>query len=66
MSSVGSNNVAFWAARDPDASSDSVVAEIIVALCRARFRDMTDAGVDMTACGAGRRIQGPRYSDDGR
>jgi hypothetical protein len=56
MSSVGSSNVAFWATRDPGA----VVAEIIVVLRRARFRDMT--GVDM-AGGAGRRILGPRYTD---
>jgi hypothetical protein len=52
---MGSNNVAFWAARDAGASSDEVAAEITVVLRRARFRDMTH--VDMSAGGAGRRIQ---------
>ena len=50
MSSVGSENVAFWAARDADVSSDTVVAETIVVLHRTRFRDMTQ--VDTKAGGA--------------
>jgi hypothetical protein len=61
MSSVGSNNVAFWAARDPGASSGAVVAEILVVLRRTRFRDMT--GVDMRTDDARRRILGLRYTD---
>lgn len=61
MSSVGSDNVAFWAARDPGASSDTVVAEIVDGLHRARFRDMTR--VDMGADGAEGGILGPRYLD---
>lgn len=52
MSSVGSKNDTFWASREAGASSDSVVAEIVVVLRRARFRDMTR--VDMKADGAGR------------
>ena len=54
-----------WATRDPDASSGSVVAEIIVALCRARFRDMTGAGVDMTAGGAGYKDHCTRMMEGG-
>ena len=63
MSSVGSNKFAFWAARNSDASSDAVVAEITVVLRRARFRDTV--GVDMKAGGAGQRTRGRRYSDGG-
>lgn len=55
MSSVGSNNVAFWA------SSDAVAAEIVVSLRRARFLDMTH--VDMEAASAGRTILGSPCSD---
>ena len=61
MSSVGNNNVAFWAARNADTSLDAVAAEIVVLLGRARFRDMTR--VDIAVVGGGQRILGRGYSD---